>query len=60
MSSEPEEVSIEDVYRELVGEVAFMIDAMATAQNAPPVILAAQFGASVMATIDLNRSITVH
>jgi hypothetical protein len=48
------------VYRELVGEVAFMIDAMATAQNAPPVIIAAQFGASVMATIDLNRSITVH
>jgi hypothetical protein len=60
VSDEPEEFSIDDVYRELVGEVAFMIDALATAQNAPPVILAAQFGASVMATINLNRSITVH
>jgi hypothetical protein len=60
VSVEPEEVSIHDVYRELVGEVAFILDAMATAQNAPPVILAAQFGASVMATINLNRSITVH
>lgn len=60
MSGELEEVSIDKVYRELVGEVAFMLDALATAQNAPPVLLAAAFGASVLATIDLNRSITVH
>ena len=60
MSDAPEKVSIDDVYRELVGEVAFMLDTMAQAQNAPPVLLTAQFGASVLATIDLNRTTIVH
>ena len=60
MSDEHKEITLEEMYLELVGEVAFMIDTMAKEQNVPPVLLAAQFGSSVVAMIDLNRSTTVH
>jgi hypothetical protein len=61
VSSEDEqlEITAEEAFLELVGEVAFLIDSMETEERSA-ILLATQFRASVLATIQFNRSNTIH